>query len=416
LNVHDDDQLVIPNTLTVEQSSEGARVRIAGQAQYVPIPGVKREEADSLIAALHCRPAAIELPSASAVAAETCERFVNLGFGRFVFAPASLERLESQAHAAEIVRFAGSPYELVRNYWRNVGELNQEIGRSLAISRSSAAFLDWLRTLHVQLLMGNDLRTFYCPSSPLARRHAEPGALYHTPSRTLMTRSGQFLLDGPRVNASTIGGPRYHALLDRSLGLQVKAGGSRAFGSSEINWGNLVVGRSRAETQSREWYLPPRPIVDGHWDALFRAWASALESIERQDAAGGTAHLGRFHWYFVHLHPFTCANQSLAFAIVNWGLNRLVGSGIPHLILDQLALRHDCTDHGRLFARAVSNWTTNESEPAVRHMSRVQKRQTLDEFMAQLGAAANADESDAQKVLERHMESARLALLLDGTA
>jgi hypothetical protein len=152
-------------------------------------------------------------------------------------------------------------------------------------------------------------------------------------------------------------------------------------------------------------------MLDSHWDTLFRAWTSTLDAIERRDTAAGAEHLGRFHWCFVHLHPFTCANQSLAFAMVNWALNHLIQSGIPHLILDQLALRHDCADYVRLFARALANWGTNEAEPSVRHMSRVRKKQALEEFIEQLTQAT--DNAIVQDILERSVKSARLALLLD---
>jgi hypothetical protein len=414
LTPHDDDQLATPNSVSVEHAGNSVFVRIAGQSAPIAIPNITRHDAESIIAALRARPSVIELPFVSSVPANVCDLMLGVGFGRFIFAPTALESLERQSSAAEIVRFPGSPYEIARNYWINVGSLNHAIEHSIATSQSSSSFVDWLRTLHLQLLLGADLQTFYCPSSPVAQRRVAPGALYVHTTHTLSSSLGEFILDGPRINASAVGGEQYNRLIDRSLGLQLVESESRTFSESTTGWGRLVNARARAEAQERRWYLPPRPIGEGHWEALFSAWNRTVDAMEKQDLAGGVGHLGHFHWYFVHLHPFACANQSLAFAIVNWVLNRLTGSGIPHLVLDHLALRHECTEYSRLFARAVSNWTTAEVEPAVRHLARVRSRQVLDDFIAQL--AATTSESDADALAHRNPASARLALLVDGAS
>lgn len=409
---HDDDQLVIPDSVFVEYVGKSVVVRIVGQSTPIAVPNISRHHAESIITALRTKPTAIELPFVSSVPANVCDLMLAVGFGRFIFAPLALESLERQSSAAEIVRFPGSPYEIVRNYWVNVGSLNHAMQQSIAESQSSSSFVDWLRILHVQLLLGADLHTFYCPSSPVAQRRVAPGAIYVNVTRTLTSKIGEFILDGPRVNASAIGGFQYNRLIDRSLGLDLFESESKTFSESMTSWGQLVTARARAEAQTRQWYLPPRPIVEGHWEALYFAWNRTVGAMERQDLAECVEHLGHFHWYFVHLHPFSCANQSLAFVIVNWVLNRLTCSGIPHLILDQLALRHECTEYSRLFARAVSHWTTTEIEPAARHLARVRSRQVLDDFIAQL--ATTATEPDADAIADVNAASARLALLVDG--
>jgi hypothetical protein len=411
LTPHDDDQLAIPDSVSVEHAGKSVLMRIAGQPAPVAIPNITRHDAESIIAALRAKPTVIELPFVSGVPANVCDHVLDVGFGRFIFAPMALESLERRSSAAEIVRFPGSPYEIVRNYWLNVGSLNQTIEDSIADSQSSSSFVDWLRTLHVRLLLGADLQTFYCPSSPVAQRRVAPGAIYVNVTHTLTSKVGEFILDGPRVNASPVGGSRYNGLIDRSLGLTLSESESKAFSESMTSWGKLVNARARAEAQARRWYLPPRPIVDQHWEALYFEWNRTVDAIESQDLAGCVEHLGRFHWFFVHLHPFACANQSLAFVIVNWVLTRLTHCGIPHLILDQFALRHECADYSRLFARAVDNWTTAEVEPAARHLDRVRSRHILDDFIAQL--AATTTDSDADAIARRNIRAARLALLVD---
>ncbi len=401
----DDDLLAVPEGLSIQQTGDVISLCAAGQAPF-PIPRLARRDAEKLVSALLCKPAAIELPLASGVASDVCDRVLQLGFGRFIFAPEAVTRLELSCSSAEIVRFPGSPYEIVRNYWANVGTLTTAIERTLASSRAATSFVHWLRALHVQLLLGSDLNTFYCPSSPVASRRVEPGALFTTATKTLTTCHGEFIVEGPRVNASEVGGAQYNRILDRSLGIQPISSESRSFVSGKTTWGHLLTARARTETEDRLWYLPPRPFTDEHWEELFVTWNAAIETTDPSEA---TAHLGRFHWSFVHLHPFSCANQSLAFALVNWGLKRVVPSGIPHLILDQLALRHDCAEYVRIFVRAVRNWTTQGTEPVTRHMERVRKRQSLDEFIARLAAAKS--DSDADAIAERNEHSARLALM-----
>jgi len=408
LRPHDDDLLAIPRHLSVELAGELVCVRTPDQQQAIALPKVTQHDAEAILSALRSNPTVIELPYASGAAADVCERVLETGFGRFIYAPRALERLESACSAAEIVRFPGSPYEIVRNYWLNVGGLSRTIEDSLDQSLRSDAFLDWLRSLHVQLLLGSDLQTFYCPPSPVAVRRVEPGSLYTIPTRTLSTAMGEFILDGPRINASAVGGPQYDWLLARSLGSPPAGDSSRTFVLSGTNWGRSIQARGRGEDAPREWYLPPRPLDEQHWDELFCSWKAAVAARTRSEAI---PHLGRFHWCFVHMHPFSCANQSLGFLLVNWVLGRVSTSGIPHLILDQLALRHDCGAYVRLFARAVGHWTTSELDPASRHLERVHKRRLLDDFVDRLAAAP--DRGMADKVAGRDPDSARLALLVD---
>jgi hypothetical protein len=93
-------------------------------------------------------------------------------------------------------------------------------------------------------------------------------------------------------------------------------------------------------------------------------------------------------------------------------LNRIAGSGIPQLVLDHWALRMDCKAYTRLFSRAVTRWSTSESGSSTRHKDRMQKRQTLDGFLARL--AELKAQSELNLVSSGNPQGAQLALLSDG--
>jgi hypothetical protein len=181
---------------------------------------------------------------------------------------------------------------------------------------------------------------------------------------------------------------------------------------NDVFWGQLVKGRSRSDEQADDWFLPPRPFKPAQWELLWGSWASAMNAVSSRDLSDCVTHLARFHWYFVHLHPFACANQSLAFALVNCLLNRIAGSGIPQLVLDHWALRMDCKAYTRLFCRAVTHWITSESGSLTRHRDRMQKRQVLDGFLVRLDEPKAQTELDS--VSSGDPQGAQLALLSDG--
>ncbi len=166
------------DSATVVSLQGDAGIQTSAQLAPIRIPATPKSQVESIISALRDRPLVIELPLSSGVPAAACDQLLRLGFGRFIFAPAALEELESRASAAEIVRFPASPYEIVRNYWTNVGHLTSNVLSTMQAVADVASFVGWLRALHVQLLLGKDFNTFYCPSSPIARQRVTPGALY----------------------------------------------------------------------------------------------------------------------------------------------------------------------------------------------------------------------------------------------
>jgi len=409
---NDDDRLVLLEAATIENLRGEAGIRISEQLAPVRIPSIPMAHVEAILSALHEQPLLVELPLQSCVPATECDQFLRIAFGKFVFAPLALEDLEKRACAAEIVRFPASPYEITRNYWANVGHLSMNVPTEPSAWGDVSSFVRWLRVMHVRLLLGDQFDTFYCPSSPIARKRVEPGALYERLTRTVTSPLGTFILDGPRINAKLLGGSNYHRLLSESLGIGEMKGDNYEYYDNDVFWGQLVRGRSRSDEQSDDWFLPPRPFKPAQWELLWGSWASAMNSVSRHDLSDCITHLGRFHWYFVHLHPFACANQSLVFALVNCLLNRIAGSGIPQLVLDHWALRMDCKAYTRLFCRAVTHWITSESGSLTRHRDRMQKRQVLDGFLVRLDEPKAQTELDS--VSSGDPQGAQLALLSDG--
>ncbi len=408
----DNDRLVLLDSAAIEDLQGEVGIRVSEQLAPIRVPSISRREVEAIVSALRKQPLLVELPLRSGVAAASCDRFLRIGFGQFIFAPAALENLEKRVCAAEIVRFPASPYEITRNYWANVGHLSSNVPTELSAWPDVSSFVRWLRVLHVHLLLGEQFDSFYRPSSPIAHRRVEPGALYARLTRIVNSEFGIFILDGPRINAKRLGGSNYHRLLSKSVGIGELNSDDCEFYENKESWGRLVNGRSNSEEQVGDWFLPARPLKAAHWDLLWGTWELAMNAVEKHDPLNCVEHLGRFHWYFVHLHPFTCANQSLAFALVNCLLNRVNGSGIPQLVLDQLALRMTCEAYTRLFGRAVVTWSTSESGPLTRHKDRMQKRQVLDTFLSRLDESKVPPE--LMSVLREDPHGARLALLVDG--
>jgi hypothetical protein len=115
----------------------------------------------------------------------------------------------------------------------------------------------------------------------------------------------------------------------------------------------------------------------------------------------------RFHWAWVRLHPFHCANQSLAMNLAGAALREALGAGIPHLILDHFALRLGVEAYGRLFARAVAAYAIAEGSPGERLARLVERKQRSFAVIERLSASPDS----AAELAKDEPEGARWALL-----
>jgi hypothetical protein len=245
--------------------------------------------------------------------------------------------------------------------------------------------------LHVIALLGPSLSNFYRPASKITYQGVQPGALYTSETKTSETAHGTLFISGPRIGVALVGGDLYHALLcaEDPQALAPSRGLSDETG---LAWGRVVTGRAPKDARDAAWFCPPRPIAPEHWERLFSAYSAARAARSQPERAA--LELARFHYRFVRLHPFRCANQSLSMNLVNLLLSESHGAGMPHLLLDQLALRLNEQAYIRVFSRAVRGHvlrgTASERWANLRH-----KKLQAYELIERLKGAKNLDQAKA---------------------
>jgi hypothetical protein len=326
-----------------------------------------------------------------------------------VMAPTAVVALERQLSGTEIVRFPGPPYGIDRAYWENMIALGDWFEAEQDAVADVDAFEQLLRELHVIALMGRSLQSFYKPASPVADRTVAPGGWFDDPVRLERGGPVTVFLDGPRVNASLVGGWGYHAELCRSLGEADALADERAHDRRGLSWGEVVLARSQKDATAGPWFCPPRPIRPAHLEELRAALGSAIAAARADDADAARRRVAEFHQRFVQLHPFHCANQSLSMALVNAVLRRTEGVGIPHLLLDHLALRLSSEAYERLFARAVAAYALAEPDPG-RRLATLQDR-TQRSWVTIRKLSEAEDEAARRAVVDADVAAARWALL-----
>jgi hypothetical protein len=382
---------------------------IAGAGQEIRVPDVSCEQAARVLKAIDGRTCLAELTSLCGLERGVVERMLRACFGVLLFAPLAVAELERELSGSEIVRFPGAPYEIVRAYWRNMVAVRRALSRLDAELEEPEQAVLLLRRLHVLALMGDDLRTFYRPASPISRKAVHPGALWHREPRTLDTPRGTLFLEGPRVNAALLGGDAYQRLVCDSAGDPGALADRRELKDEQgLTWGKLL--RARAETDDRDavWFCPPRPIRTAHWEALTDSLRSALIHARASQQVATLDALADFHQRFIRLHPFQAANQSVCMNVIGYVLSISHGAGMPHLILDHLALRLTPAAYRRVFRLAAKGYVQSGA-PVERWRVLSERKQRFFDFVQRVSAANSRDQ--AERLAESEPESARLALI-----
>jgi hypothetical protein len=345
------------------------------------------------------------------------ETLLRSAFGRCLFSPLAVAELERGVSAAEIVRFPGSPYEIPRSYWSNLGSVRRLASRLFERVKDPLGALDELRRLHVVTLVGESGASFYRPASPIAKKGIEPGRLWLSATRILETPEGTGLVEGPRVNATFVGGARYGALVAELAGDALAAEPRREYeDEARLGWGRVVFGRAPGDDQDAPWFCPPRPLSVFHVESTFGSLAGALDAARAEDRPRVASELAAFHQKLIRLHLFRAANQSLAMSVVNAvlgaaGERTRERVGIPHLVLDQLALRLSVDAYRKVFALALAEWTVLGS-PGERLRRFADKKRRAYALIERV--QATADLEAARALAEASPEDARLALLVSG--
>jgi hypothetical protein len=402
-----EDVLVAPPDLVVRSRKTVIELASASLGGGVAIQGVARPALERVAALIDGQRTLSALRTAAGQDRPALERIVAQALGLLVFAPGALAALEAELSGTEIVRFPGVPYEIERAYWENMIDARKHALATIGELESEP--LEWLRRLHVLSLMGTDLANFYCPASRITEGGVRPGAIYTAP---VHVKRGEraLLLGGPRVGVGFVGGEAYHRLLAERAGDPECLLPARAIESESdgLSWGEVVTGRAADDAQDAAWFLPPRPLLPAHFDALFEAYRQALEAYDAGDVERGTRELSRFHYRFVRLHPFRCANQSLSMNLVNLALARTRGAGMPHLLLDQLALRFTLPAYERVFALAVDQYAI-AGTPLERWRAHREKKALSYGFIQRLQRPTE----DGAALAKNESAAARASLILD---
>ncbi|MBW2528769.1 MAG: hypothetical protein JRI23_31630 [Deltaproteobacteria bacterium] len=405
-----DDRVAALDGLEVVGNGTDVRLRTPVASAEIAVPGVKRSVVERLVGAIDGRRTLLEVSWRAEAEPGAMARFLRASFGRVILAPAAVARLEQQLPGTEIVRFPCAPYGIERPYWENMIDLRSWFEAERGAVDDAEAFEALLRQLHVIALMGRSLQSFYQPASPVADRTVAPGGWFDDPVRLERTYDVTIFLDGPRVNASLVGGRGYHEALYESADDPEALADDRALAEEEgLDWGRVVVARSQKDAAAGPWFCPPRPLEPGHFEALREALGRALAAATAGDREAAVAWAAGFHRRFVRLHPFHCANQSVAMNLVGAVLSRSHGRGIPHLVLDHLALRLSSEAYERVFARAVAAYSLEEPQPARRLVELQQRASRSFEVIRKLSAATGR--AERLKLVEADPDGARFALL-----
>jgi hypothetical protein len=388
-----DDILVLVPEVKLERSRDTAVLVHTPTRTRVPLEGLEADAALRISSHVDGEHSVFGVQRRAKVSVAQLDRFLALTFGTLVLAPRTLERFDGRLSASGLVRFPGSPYELDRSYWANQIDVRTAVEREFSEPQSTAEFVKGLTRLHALALMGQSGRSFYRPSSPIvAKAGARAGALYDVETRMQEDADTTLLLDGPRVSAPHVGGRRYHELLCRELDDEGALEATRELAEpGGMPWGRVVLGMARADVSPLPWFVPPRPLREAHFERLNETWQSCLAGSALSEVA---PILGSFHWLFVRLHPFVCANQSLGMNLVNFVIEQHGACPIPHLVLDQMALRFSEAAYTALFVRAVGAWS--EPAPALprRAFRLIEQRKAMDRLLVQLTESRSLEECE----------------------
>jgi hypothetical protein len=409
-----DDVIVLIAGVRLERRGKLAVLQHPESGTRLPLEGLELPLVERILANLDGKKSLLATQIASECTAAQFDAFLRHTFGRVTLCPDTVHRYETQLSSSGLVRTPGSPYELDRCYWSNMIDVRRYFTSHCQRPLEAVSFASHIKEMHVLALIGQSGRSYYRPNSPiLGKAGARAGAFYETATKTRRELGLTLLIDGPRVSAPFVGGKPYHELLYRSLDDERALEPERELTCEtqpSLTFGRVTRGMARSDEEPSHWYLFPRPITAFHLERLADAHNEAVASPKLSREAW-LQKVGSFHWQFVRLHPFACANQSLAMNLCNAHLERHGVPAIPHLILDQLALRLTQTAYERLFIRAVNVWSISAPSALEKHRELMRLRTQLERFLHRLGEATSP--SEASQMAVDDPDGARASLLTD---
>jgi hypothetical protein len=405
----DDDVVVRAPGLRAVPLESGSALMAPQLTTPLTLPRVPYAQTSAFLAALDGERPLAAAARVAKLDAASCATLLNASFGLVLFAPLAVGELERALPCAELMRFPGSPYEVVREYWENMIAVRAAAPALEAALSDADAAVGELRRLHQLALLGAGSNSFYRPASPIVAKGIVPGELFSTEPRLSQTPEGRLFLEGPRVNANFLGGPHYLGVLARHSGDLSACEPERAHVDEQgVRWGSIVIARAEQDAHFAPWFCPPRPFAMQHWTQLFGSLAAALAASTSGHPEHVLGPLAQFHQRFVRLHPFRAANQSLAMNLVNRVLSGVGGAGVPHLLLDQLALRFSEAAYERQFACAVAAFAVRGT-PIERHHALSARKARYFDFIERLVHAPQL--ADAEALVAADPEAAAVALI-----
>jgi hypothetical protein len=268
--------------------------------------------------------------------AGSLQALVEALLGRPFLIPATLDELETQLPAVEILRHPSqSPYAMPRQYWENSIAVRQALDDFYSRVNDFGAFGKGLRGLHRLATLGSNGRNYYGGAGGVA---TVPGEFRSMPI------SNRF-------------SPRKKWIFERWLGLL-------GVPCELIESGSIVsshgVALARIAEHGSECHHPyGRELLASQLNELRVHIATACAAV-RTDRASLLRHCALFHHAFAHAHPFGNINNSIAMNIVNDLLGKSGVGVIPHLYFDQVAYFLQPDDYVRLFERGVEAHVMND--------------------------------------------------------
>ncbi|WP_333873803.1 hypothetical protein [Methylobacter sp.] len=313
---------------------------------------------------------------------------VNCMLGTAIVLPAAVKSLESAIPGVSIGRFPLSPYHIVRVYWENMKNVRAEL-ESSCFKGSTQELLERLRRLHLLTLMGSGLTSFYKPQSQVSDVSVWPG---HFRTENVHIPLPNEFLAYLKMVAFSLAIP-----LTDQFAVCWKEGG-QDWGAGKILADKIV-------------YRPPAAPFTGQIEQLCSMLAALPSSVSDENSAEAISALGAFHQRFAQLHPFACANQSVAMNIVNFFLGKWFNTCIPHLYLDMVALFVSRDNYSRYFARAVKFYSLKSNEAQGSYPELKLRSKKMNQFIPRLISSVQAGE--VEDTLKTEPEAACDLLLYD---
>ena len=363
----------------VEVEPQADHLRVRSRLGVTRVDGLAGDQLHALLGALDGARSVRNIVRASSLAPKDAHVALESCLGIAFEVPAAIDRLEQKILGPEICRLPKTPYSIDRSYWSNMGDVRAALAELGGHVADGEAFTRFLRGLHVTAVMGGDLACFYKPASPVSDTDVFPGRL-RTAHVVVDIRSHQLA----------------HVVLYGALnGVPVVSLQHR---DDDLSWGELVL------RESGPLFVAPQP-ERAHFASLASVLRDLMVAARDRAIPEMLARMARFHARFVRLHPFSCANQSLAMNLVNHYMMATVSQYVPHLDLDFFALALPEREYERVFARACRVHATDAKRPPdyALHMRRSTDMLTITDALQHATSPA-----DAGKILASRPDAAAL--------